>query len=270
MARPKKRSRSGKRASVEKHLREGWLAIAREQPTRAEHRFRQALFLDRENAEAWHGLGVAFQQQGKNTEAYDALRTAVRLNPDVPEAWHALAHVADALGYSIEALESARRSLSLAREREYPDNVQRGLEVTVRALEQSLARLAEEMGIDLEKEGGMERLQACVRAYQAGVEAINAGEYERAAEKFRECVTLAPENARAWSNLGLAQLFLRRLDEAERSLRRALELAPDYEPARYNLAALARVREHPEADLDTFLLRYTDVKHNAPTRKEFR
>ncbi len=270
MARPKKRSQAGARATVEKYLREGWLAVAREHPRRAERQFRRALLLDRENAEAWHGLGVALHRQGRHQEAYDALHTSLRLNPNVPEAWHALAYVADALGYSIEALESARRSLNLAESQGLSPEVVEGLRVTVRALEQSLARLAREMGVDLAEEGGLERLRDCVRAYQAGVEAVNAGEYARAEENFRECVRLAPENARAWSNLGLAQLFLHRLDEAERSLRRALELVPDYEPARRNLEALYRAREQPDADLEAFLHRYTDIKHNAPTRREFR
>ncbi len=268
MARQKKRSAA--RATVNQLLKEGWRALARQQPRRAEQYFRRALKLHPGNAEAWHGLGVALHQQGKKGDAYQALHTSLQLDPSVPEAWHALAQVADALGYTIEALESAREAARLAREQHRPEEMVEGLEITARALEQALHRLAEEMGVSLKEEGWQEKVKACVRAYQAGLEAMSAGEYEKAAERFQECVELAPKSARAWGNLGLAQLLLKRFDEAEASLRRALSIRPDYEPARYNLNMLVEARKRPDMDLTALLHRYTDLKHNAPSRKDIR
>ena len=251
-------------------LRQGWQAIVQEQFARARRHFRHALRLDRENAEAWHGLGVALFRLGELPQAYEALHTALRLNPDRPEAWHALAHVADRLGYSLEALESAERALDLTRAQHRPDDVVRGLEVTVRALRHSVERLAEEMGVRLDEEGGRERLRACMRAFQEGIEAARAREYARAEARFRECVDLAPASARAWGNLGLVLMLQKRLDEAEAALQRALALRPDYEPARRNLALLQEMRAHPDRDLTPRLHQYTDLKHNAPKRHDFR
>ena len=270
MARSRKKARSAVRATLEQLLSEGWKAVAREQFGQAERHFRHALRLDKENAEAWHGLGVTLQQQGNISEAYEALHKAIDLNPNVPEAWHALAHVADYLGYTLEALESAERARDLARAQDRPEGTVRGLEVTVEALEQALVRLAEEMGVRLEGKRGREVLRECMRAFQAGLEAVQAQDYEQAEALFRECVTLAPENARAWGNLGLVLLLQKRLDEAEDALRRALRLRPDYEPARRNLHLLSRLRQSPDADLQPLLHQYTDLKHNAPKREDFR
>ncbi len=256
--------------TVKNLLQQGWKAIVQQRFARAEGHFRHALRLDAESAEAWHGLGVALLQQGRASEAYEALHRALRLNPEVPEVWHALAQVADRLGYSLEALESAERARDLARALSRPEDVIRGIEVTVRALEQGLARLADEMGVALAGEDGRERLRACVRAFQAGLAATQAGNLEQAEAEFRECVSLAPQNARAWGNLGLVLLLQRRLDEAEEALRQALALRPDYEPARRNLVILQQAREHPDADLNVLLHHYTDIKHNAPRRNDFR
>ena len=270
MARSKRKARSAAQVAANRLLGEGWKALTQQKFGRAEHHFRHALRLDANNAEAWHGLGVALHQRGLSSEAYEALHKAIDLNPDVPEVWHALAQVADRLGYTLEALESAERARDLARAQNHPPEVLRGLEITVDALQQALTRLATEMGVRLEDENGREVLRECLRAFQAGLEATQAQNYEVAEARFRECVTLAPENARAWSNLGLVLLLQKRLDEAEEALQRALALRPDYEPARHNLRLLAQLRESPDADLRPLLHQYTDLKHNAPKREAFR
>ncbi len=268
MARSRKRSSA--RATLDALLRKGWQTLSHQQPRRAERYFRHALRINPNNAEVWHGLGVALHQQGKTEDAYEALHKSLKLDASVPETWHALAQVADALGYTVEALESAREAARLARAQHRPSEVIKGLEITARALEQALHRLREEIGISPEDENWVEKVKTYMREYQAGLRAMEAGEYEAAAGHFRACVDIAPQSARAWGNLGLALLMLKRLDEAEAALQEALRIRPDYEPARYNLEMLARIREHPDTDLTAFLHRYTDLKHNAPKRKEIR
>lgn len=78
--------------------------------------------------------------------------------------------------------------------------------------------------------------------YEAGVAARLAGEHERAVELLQTTVALEPANADAHLQLGLALMAAERLDAAELSLRRTLEIAPTYQDAIDALARLARLR----------------------------
>lgn len=79
-------------------------------------------------------------------------------------------------------------------------------------------------------------------AYERGVAARLAGDAEAAVAALSEAVAAEPGNADAHLQLGLALLQAGRLDEAETSLRRTLELAPDYDDAHLALARLAERR----------------------------
>jgi Tfp pilus assembly protein PilF len=49
---------------------------------------------------------------------------------------------------------------------------------------------------------------------------------------------LVPSHYQSWSNLGVVLMSLKKREEAERCLKRALSLRPDYEVARKNLAMM--------------------------------
>ena len=115
--------------------------------------------------------------------------------------------------------------------------------------------------------------------YRAGVAARLGGDPARAAEKLAGVTAVQPANADAHLQLGLALLALDRLDEAERSFRRTLEIAPGYSDARVGLArvlerrgervaALAELervgRPNAEADALAARLRRGDVEAPAP------
>ena len=55
---------------------------------------------------------------------------------------------------------------------------------------------------------------------------FNRGDYPRAAEMFRKVTELAPDNARAFSNLGAAYHQMDRFEEALQAYRRSLEIEP--------------------------------------------
>ena len=78
--------------------------------------------------------------------------------------------------------------------------------------------------------------------YRAGVEARLAGDPAAAAERLSRVVAVEPANADAHLQLGLAWLALGRLDDAQASLARTLEIAPDYADARIGLARVAQRR----------------------------
>ncbi len=271
MARPKKRSpRSQQKPRYRDLVSRGWERVAAGDAGAAERLFREAVQVAPKRGEGWHGLGVALYHMGRPTEAYEALRHAIALDPEVPEAWVHLAHVADHLGYTLEAHDAAREALRLAQALEYAPTIIEGIAAQVRALQRALERLAEEMGLPLDSNADRERLRTGYRYFLEGVAAAQAGDFARAAEAFRRSLEIAPDNPRAWGNLGMALLMLRDLDAAEEALRRALALKPDYTPAQANLQLLARLRDNPDVEVNAFVHGYTDIKHDAPKRATLR
>jgi Flp pilus assembly protein TadD len=60
-----------------------------------------------------------------------------------------------------------------------------------------------------------------------GQEHAEAGELHKALLWFTQATNLAPDYGKAWSDLGVCQYRLGRLEAAEAALRQATELAPD-------------------------------------------
>lgn len=86
--------------------------------------------------------------------------------------------------------------------------------------------------------------------YDRGVAARFAGETEAAIDLLGRAVAADPRNADAQLQLGLALLGAGRLDEAERALRAALEIAPDYADVRLGLARVHQRRGNRGAALE--------------------
>jgi Flp pilus assembly protein TadD len=72
---------------------------------------------------------------------------------------------------------------------------------------------------------------------QAALQCINRGEYQQAVQLFAQAVA-ASSSSNLWNDLGYAQLARGRVQEAERSFRQALAIAPDNPQAAINLGAL--------------------------------
>lgn len=84
--------------------------------------------------------------------------------------------------------------------------------------------------------------QAVADPYQEAVQARLAGDPARAVALLGSVVAADPRNADAQVQLGLAQLALGHLAEAETAFRAALAVAPDYTDARIGLARVAQRR----------------------------
>ena len=69
------------------------------------------------------------------------------------------------------------------------------------------------------------------------------GRYDLAADTYRRLVELRPDSARAWSNLGIAEVQSGRIDEGRTSLQRALELARGANEADLAATTEAQLRE---------------------------
>src|SRR6476620_6202291 len=97
-------------------------------------------------------------------------------------------------------------------------------------------------------------------ASRVGWEAIQRGDAEKAASAFREAVAADPRDPVALAGAGVAAHLLGRDDQAIGSLKRALEIEPDYAYAAYLLGQLA----YAHGDLDLAIKSYERVVKVAP------
>jgi Tfp pilus assembly protein PilF len=102
--------------------------------------------------------------------------------------------------------------------------------------------------------------------YDIGVDHVNNGRVEMGLREFLAATALAPRNAQYQHSLGLAYLQKEHYVEAEQHLRKALEIAPDYHDARFNLSGLLLQRKRfEEARVEADRL-YTDPTFPNPWR----
>jgi len=90
------------------------------------------------------------------------------------------------------------------------------------------------------------KLAAAKRANNAGVALYHARDLERARERFREAITIAPEFVEAHNNLGLVETELGNAEEATRQFQRAIELDPSLSASYNNLGYVFFVQENYE------------------------
>lgn len=84
--------------------------------------------------------------------------------------------------------------------------------------------------------------QPAKQTAQEAADLVNAGRYEEAAAKYREAILLEPSNASFHLSLGLARQAVGGLEDAVRSIQRAVSLAPDDPRPHYSLALLHEAR----------------------------
>jgi tetratricopeptide (TPR) repeat protein len=134
--------------------------------------------------------GLERSKAGDTAAARVALEESLRLAPRQPRAIHAIAALDLAAGRTDEALAGFQKVLAF--DRSSTELVPRDLEA------QTLNNI--------------------------GVIFYSRSQYEDAAEALERAVTLAPRDARAWFNLGLARLALGRKIDGSKALERAHEL----------------------------------------------
>ncbi len=73
-----------------------------------------------------------------------------------------------------------------------------------------------------------------------------------AVDSYKKGVALNPDDANLRFNLGIAYWFLGKLDDAEKSLRKAIELKPDY-PLAYNRLIQVLIKEGKQEQANSVL-----------------
>ncbi len=78
---------------------------------------------------------------------------------------------------------------------------------------------------------------------------IRLGSFDRAVAILGEGLVLFPRSSRSWLLLGQAQIQQNDLEQAEQSLKKAIELTPDYTDAHYTLSSVCTRRGDREAGI---------------------
>ena len=212
-----------------------------------------------DHGEAWHLMGLAAGQTGRNDRAVELIQKAVLGKPDDPVmrtnlaiALRALGRLAEALEQSDAAIAIAPRSLHVVMNRAAVlFDLERWQEATPwfelwteldpknaaacrmlgdcysrrRLRQQAIAPYAKALALDPDSIEVANNLGACLAEQGQRAEALAV--LCHAAERY-------PENAAAWANLGVAAKNLGDLNTALRCLDRALQLEPEHANARWN------------------------------------
>lgn len=188
-----------------------------------------------QRADALHYLSNAYGLLKRFEEAYQAALETVRINRKDAVYWYNLgqsARITMRTGESLTYFEHAaeletkpERRKQCLEEVKFARKLVRS-ELKLRGPQFTLDDLIEQQGL-----------------FRDGVAAMEAEQWAEAEDAFRRAIAMGDVLPQPWGNLGLALMMQRRFDEAEAALRRALEIDPQYELARQNLANLPSIRD---------------------------
>ena len=103
-------------------------------------------------------------------------------------------------------------------------------------------------------------------AFDRAFEAMEAGDMRQAITGFQECLRLNPAAHQAYGNLGICYGKLGMRDRARAMFDKALELDPDYEPAKWNRESIDRLADGedlPTASIEYGAARFLEEEERA-------
>jgi tetratricopeptide (TPR) repeat protein len=119
--------------------------------------------------------------------------------------------------------------------------------LTIRLRDTSSANRSSEASVSLQQLQHKVPAQA-QKAFNKGLNAARKGNREQAAEYFRQAVTIDPEFADGYNELGAAQEALGELPQAAEQFQKAIDVAPEHRLALQNLSiVLAKMKRYKEA-----------------------
>jgi len=224
-------------------------------PAQAEAAYAAALRIDPTLATAHYNRANLLKELGRTDEAIDAYRQAVWLRPSYAEAWHALGSVYRARGEFHAGLDCFRKALE-----QQPDHHD-----ILNAVAICL------MALDRHDEAQTHLLHA-IRVKpdfgtahgNLGALYLRNGRLAHAHASTLRAHELEPEQHRWISNLAVLAKDRGQWDEAERWLRKALAMRPDYASGHSNL--LFCLNYHPERTAEDIYAEYRrwDAAHALP------
>jgi tetratricopeptide (TPR) repeat protein len=251
--------------NLEAHLNRGNILRDSHRPDSAEESYRQALALAPDYADAHANLGRLLLAEGRHAEALQALEQALRLQPHLLDAQRQRAHALRQLERAEEAQQAEAEALAL-QEQLVAAYRQRGLQLVRLTYHESAAAVfaaalalapdnAELRQLHADALDNGKQHQEVLAGLRHALELrdervarhapeVMVGprdprhEYESARVALEKLLKMAPNNPRAYINLGSILNKLGFNDQALASYDRALALEPDFPLAMWNRSLL--------------------------------
>jgi len=216
--------------------------------------FQQALDDDAKSAEALYGLGSAYLQQQKTSEARACFERVLQLHAGypgtLPNAWNNLGILAAREGNTDLAIQHFQRALQID-----PDHSV-ALQNLGNAYRQKKdwpqAKRALEKALSLNPDDAEAN-------YNLAMVYAQQNDSDRAYEYLQKALAARPAYPEALNNLGILYLRTRRPDEAKKSFSESIRVAPTYDQAYLNLARIYSIegnREKAKAVLQQLLKQF--------------
>ena len=226
----------GQQAAVES----AWQLLGRGERKAAVQALHRILSEHPDNVDARLLLGSILTEDGEGDEALSQLKEAVRLRPGSAEAHHALAEAYHAFEQPERARKEYERTIAI--NPTFPPAQAALGEILFQAREFPAA--AQHLDRALQLLGSSP--DAAEPHYLRAKVDSEANELRHAIAHLESAVSLRPDFAEAWSDLGQARRSLQDHDGAKSALMRAVSLAPRDAVAHYRLGAeyLAQNQAH--------------------------
>jgi Tfp pilus assembly protein PilF len=187
-----------------------------------------------QRADAYDRLGAAHMMLQQHAEAYAMTTAALALRSDDPMLWYnhgMTTRYTTRFGQSLHAFEQAA---ALDVDGVLADKIAEALPFARSLVDHELALRGPHFTLD--------QLIAQEELFQKAVQIMAQHRWVEAEPIFRQSIAMGDVLPQPWGNLGICLLMQRQFDAAEVALRRALEIDPDYNIARQNLAGLPAIR----------------------------
>jgi tetratricopeptide (TPR) repeat protein len=222
----------------------------------AEVFYKQAVKEEPQSAEALYGLGSAYLQQQRASEARDCFERALQLRASypgtTPNAWNNLGILAAREGNTEIAIQKFQRALQIDPEHSIAllnlGNAYRQRKDWPQA-EQTLKRALALNPDDAEAN------------YSLGMVYAQQNDTERAYEYLQKALASRPAYPEALNNLGILYVRTGRREEAKHSFEESIRVAPGYDQAYLNLARICVLegeRERAKTILQELLKQHPD------------
>ena len=225
----------------------------------AEASYRQVLAGAPANATAWHMLGVLMCQRGRFEAGIDAFERAVAADPGLAAAWLDLGAAHRERRNLDAALAAYGRAIGLHPANGELHNRRGEILSLARRDEEALAAYERALALDPGKPA---------HAANVGAALLALGRPGPAIAYLRDTLVRAPNHHIALANLGVAQQALGQRADARASYGRALDLAPAYVEARWNLSLLDLLEGRFEAGWRGHEVRWQRPANEAPRHAE--
>ena len=197
----------------------------------AQQFFAQALKDDPRSAEALYGLGSAYLQQQKTTEARDCFQRALRLHATypgtLPNCWNNLGILAARERNFEQAIDYFQNALKI--DPEHSIALQNLGSAYRQKKDWPRAKSALERALALNPDDPEAN-------YSLGMVYAQENDAARAYEYLQKAIAAKPVYPEALNNLGILYLRTRRPEQAIQSFEQSIQVAPEYDQAYLNLA----------------------------------